>query len=77
MAHQQFAECIEACYACADACDHCAVACLAEDDPKMMARCIELVIQEAFEPHGVGVDLRSRVLLDARAAGLAVAGIAV
>jgi len=42
MAHQQFAECIKACYDCADACDHCAVACLAEDDPKMMARCIEL-----------------------------------
>jgi hypothetical protein len=42
MAHQQHAECIEACYACADACDHCAVACLAEDDPRIMARCIEL-----------------------------------
>ena len=44
MAHRQFAECIQACYDCADASDHCAVACLAEDDPKMMARCIELDI---------------------------------
>lgn len=42
MAHQQFAQCIQACYDCADASDHCAVACLAEDDPKAMARCIEL-----------------------------------
>ncbi len=42
MAHSKFAVCIRACYDCADACDHCSVACLAEDDPKMMARCIEL-----------------------------------
>lgn len=42
MAHQQYAACIEACYACAAACDHCATACLQEDDVKMMARCIAL-----------------------------------
>lgn len=42
MAHQQFAACIEACYACADACDHCMTSCLAEADSKSMARCIAL-----------------------------------
>lgn len=42
MAHAQYASCIEACNACAVECDHCSTACLAEDDPKMMARCIEL-----------------------------------
>jgi len=42
MAHLQFQECIDACNACADACDYCATACLAEDDVKMMARCIAL-----------------------------------
>jgi hypothetical protein len=42
MAHRQYADCIAACNACADACDHCFAACLAEDDVKMMARCIAL-----------------------------------
>ena len=42
MAHAEFASCIEACNACALECDHCSVACLAEDDPKAMARCIAL-----------------------------------
>jgi hypothetical protein len=34
----------QACHACADACDRCAVACLAEPQPKVLARCIELDI---------------------------------
>jgi len=33
---------IEALDACAQACDHCAAACLREEDPKAMARCIAL-----------------------------------
>lgn len=42
MAHQQHAQCIEACDACATACNHCAAACLQEPDIKMMAHCIAL-----------------------------------
>ena len=44
MTHQEFRECIDACNACAAACDNCATACLAEEDVKMMARCIALDI---------------------------------
>lgn len=44
MSHEQFRSCIEMCNACALACDHCASACLAESDPKPMARCIALDI---------------------------------
>ncbi|MDI1300966.1 MAG: four-helix bundle copper-binding protein [bacterium] len=44
MAHQQFASCIEACNTCAAECDHCTVACLEEDNPKPLARCIALDI---------------------------------
>lgn len=42
MSHEKFKSCIDACYACAMLCDHCATACLREEDPKAMARCIEL-----------------------------------
>lgn len=42
MAHTINQACIDACNACASACDHCAVSCLAEDDVKMMVRCIAL-----------------------------------
>ena len=42
MAHAQFASCIDPCNAIAIACDHCSTACLAEPDPKHMARCIAL-----------------------------------
>lgn len=42
MAHEQYQSCIDECYACATASDHCAVSCLAEQDVKMMARCIQL-----------------------------------
>jgi hypothetical protein len=42
MAHQQYAQCIEACNDCAAACSHCANACLQEQDVKSMARCIAL-----------------------------------
>ena len=42
MAHEQYQSCIDECYACAIACDHCAVSCLAEQDVKTMARCIQL-----------------------------------
>jgi len=42
MAHQDFQDCIDACNNCAAACDHCSTACLAEEDVKMMARCIAL-----------------------------------
>jgi hypothetical protein len=44
MAYQDFQECIDACNACAAACDNCSAACLAEEDVKMMARCIALDI---------------------------------
>ncbi|HEX8479131.1 MAG TPA: four-helix bundle copper-binding protein [Telluria sp.] len=44
MANEKFQECIDACDACAAACDYCATACLAEEDVKMMARCIALDI---------------------------------
>ena len=44
MAQLKFQECIDACNACADTCDYCSTACLAEDDVKMMARCIALDI---------------------------------
>lgn len=42
MAHEKYQSCIDACYSCATMCDHCAAACLAENDVKMMARCIAL-----------------------------------
>ena len=42
MSHEKYAQCIEACNACVIACNHCATACLAEDDVKMMAKCIAL-----------------------------------
>ena len=42
MSHEQYAACIDACNECAVACDHCAASCLAEQDVKMMARCIAL-----------------------------------
>lgn len=44
MEHARYAECIDACNACANACDRCTAACLAEEDVKMMARCIALDI---------------------------------
>jgi hypothetical protein len=44
MPHEQFQSCIDACNACATACDHCAASCLAEQDVKMLARCIALDI---------------------------------
>lgn len=42
MAHDTYRSCIDACNACASECEHCATACLAEEDVKMMARCIRL-----------------------------------
>lgn len=42
MTQNDFQSCIQACYDCAAACDFCSTACLQEEDPKMMARCIEL-----------------------------------
>lgn len=44
MAHEKYAECIQACNQCADACDHCSVACLEEANVQEMARCIQLDI---------------------------------
>ncbi len=44
MSHETYAACIEACNACAAACNHCAASCLAEQDVKMMAKCIALDI---------------------------------
>lgn len=42
MAHERFEECIDACNRCATECDHCAVACMNEEEPKPLARCIAL-----------------------------------
>lgn len=42
MAHEKYAECIQACNACADACDHCSVSCLDESNIAHMVRCITL-----------------------------------
>jgi hypothetical protein len=42
MAHDKYRSCIQACNECAAECDHCATACLDEDNPKQMARCIRL-----------------------------------
>lgn len=39
---QPFQSCIDACNSCAVACDFCAASCLAENDVKMLARCIRL-----------------------------------
>lgn len=44
MSHEQFASCIAACNECAVACGHCLSSCLAEANPKPMARCIALDI---------------------------------
>lgn len=44
MGQENYDEAIQACNYCADACDFCASACLAEDNVKMMARCIALDI---------------------------------
>ncbi|WP_291126207.1 four-helix bundle copper-binding protein [Hydrogenophaga sp.] len=44
MSHETYAACIEACNACAAACNHCAASCLAEQEVKMMAKCIALDI---------------------------------
>ncbi|MDF3078744.1 MAG: four-helix bundle copper-binding protein [Sphingobacteriaceae bacterium] len=45
MSHQQFKDCIDACVACAVACTHCATSCLQEEDPKMMAKCIQMDLE--------------------------------
>jgi hypothetical protein len=50
MAHEPFANCIEA-YICADACNQCAMACLTEPDVKAMARCVALAIDCAQACH--------------------------
>lgn len=42
MSHQQYEECIKACQACVVECEHCATACLAENECKDLAKCIEL-----------------------------------
>jgi hypothetical protein len=42
MAHEQYADCIEACETCARECEHCATSCLQEQNVKMMAECIRL-----------------------------------
>lgn len=42
MSHENYEHCLEACHECLVACEHCATACLAEEDVKMMARCIAL-----------------------------------
>ena len=41
MTYSIYDACIQACLKCAVACDTCAASCLAEDDVKMMARCIQ------------------------------------
>lgn len=41
-ASNRYLDCIKACQDCALACHQCFAACLAEDDVKMMARCIAL-----------------------------------
>ena len=42
MTESRYTDCIAACNECADSCDFCATACLAENDPKPMARCVAL-----------------------------------
>lgn len=42
MAHEQNKELLEALTNCAAECNHCAIACLAEQDSKMLERCIKL-----------------------------------
>ncbi len=42
MSHQQYQNCIEACYACAIACTHCATECLKEEKVRDLRRCIQL-----------------------------------
>ena len=44
MSHEKYAQCIDACNECTMACNHCVTSCLAEDDVKMMAKCIALDI---------------------------------
>lgn len=42
MNYHDHKQCIDACLQCAAACNHCASSCLQEEDPGMMARCIQL-----------------------------------
>jgi tetrahydromethanopterin S-methyltransferase subunit C len=42
MSYELFRDCIAACNACADACDHCTAACLGEDAPEYLTRCVVL-----------------------------------
>lgn len=39
---ESYGPAIAACYACATVCERCAVACLDDDDPQTMGRCITL-----------------------------------
>ena len=43
--YHQYKLCIEACLTCAALCNHCATSCLKEEDPKMMAACIQLDLE--------------------------------
>src|SRR5664279_232334 len=42
MNYHDYQDCIQACLACAAICNHCASSCLKEENPKMMALCIQL-----------------------------------
>lgn len=61
MLKQSELDCITAANACAAACRQCATACISEDNPKMMARCI-------------GLDLECADICSATAASLARSG---
>lgn len=45
MTNQQFKEYIDACVACAVACSYCATECLKEENPKNLAKCIQLDLE--------------------------------
>lgn len=45
MSHQQYQNCIDACYACAVACSHCASECLKEENVRELRRCIQLDLE--------------------------------
>ncbi|WP_423147810.1 four-helix bundle copper-binding protein [Rubrolithibacter danxiaensis] len=45
MSHQQYQNCIDACYACAVACSHCASECLKEEKVQDLRRCIQLDLE--------------------------------
>src|SRR3712207_3991191 len=62
------AECIAACFDCAQACTACADACLAEDDVKMMLRCIRVNLDCADICVATGNVLSRKTAFDPRLA---------